>query len=346
MSDDVKEAMDMLGKGYSDDPAAIIEAPRKRIELRGRELVEVETSAWVKLSTAFKTRLPEIDASALKVWLFVSLSVNAESQEAHPGVRTIAEGTGLDKDTVVNAIKRLEEQYQLLQVTRPGVKKVNLYRPTEFVAIGDASPSVRNFRTDEIENGSESVRNFRTDDPENGESVRVEGESVRNQSVLNKKNKIKDHSSVSAETRKALGMSLFGALAGDTVYQADPEQVALQTIRQTWDKIMRTNSPWDRWSTFDKWLLAEERAGRTVETFCRWFVSDKFRAGMVGTWTPNGNKAGQWSFKAIYPQAFPTEETAAIPAQPEPEETIRTLPPQALRDQALARLAAIRGISQ
>ena len=31
-------------------------------------------------------------------------------------------------------------------------------------------------------------------------------------------------------------------------------------------------------------------------------------------WTPKGNKLGQWSFKIVYPQAFPVIEETPAPA--------------------------------
>lgn len=338
MSDE-KDALEMIGRGY-EQPAAVIEAPRKRMELRGDELVEVETPAWVKLSTAFKKKLAEVDESALKVWLFIALSVNSETQEAHPGIRTIAAGTGLDKETVVNAIKRLEETYNLLNVQRRGVKKVNLYRPIEYVSAGQAAPSVRNFRTDGTEKDSKSVRKFRTDLPENDESVRIEDESVRIKSVPNKSNKIK--TTLSPETQRAVQSSPGWAILAGAEYVPDPEQAALEKVRETFDRILRINAPWERWSDFDKWLLKQERAGMPVEKFCKWFISNDFRKTSVGMWTPNGKgKQGEYAYKTVYPQAFPAPSEK--PAQtPIPELRPFSPPPAAAR----AALRANLGVAE
>jgi hypothetical protein len=122
------------------------------------------------------------------------------------------------------------------------------------------------------------------------------------------KRPLNKQSHVSDETKRIVASSPGWAIAAGVEYKPDPELLALEQVRKTWDAIMKTNSPWDRWGSFDKWLLAQEREGRPVEKFCRWFVSEKFRRESVGMWLPDGKgKTGQWSFKMIYPQAFPSD---------------------------------------
>jgi hypothetical protein len=99
-------------------------------------------------------------------------------------------------------------------------------------------------------------------------------------------------------------------MVGDVDYVPSEDEISLQHIRRTWDTLMRTNTPWDHWGTFDKWLLEQERSGKPVATFCKWFMSDTFRRSSIGNWTPTGKK-GQWSFKYIYPQAFPISDEQA-----------------------------------
>lgn len=143
---------------------------------------------------------------------------------------------------------------------------------------------------------------------------------------------IKSKGHISEETKKAILANPAWAIAAGVEYVPDPEQVALQTIRTSWDTLMRTNTTWDRWENFDKWLLAQERAGKPAETFCKWFASDKFRRNSVGMWTPNGKAQGEFSFKAIYPQAFPAGSAAT--ADPAPLDTPFT---QALNTPYVAR---------
>ena len=54
----------------------------------------------MKFSTGFKKELATLDGYALKVFLYIGLSVNFATGEAYPGVRNIAENTGMNKDTV------------------------------------------------------------------------------------------------------------------------------------------------------------------------------------------------------------------------------------------------------
>lgn len=146
---------------------------------------------------------------------------------------------------------------------------------------------------------------------------------------------------VSERTRKAVLASPSWAIAAGKDYQPDPEQLALETIRQTFERIMRVNAPWERWGTFDKWLLQQEREGRPVETFCTWFVSEKFRRESVGMWLPDGKgKTGQWSFKMVYPQAFPLPAETFAARYAEIPDRHFVPPPADARERLRARLGA------
>jgi DnaD/phage-associated family protein len=98
------------------------------------------TPAFVKVFTNFKEMLPSIDANALKVWLFIALSINRESAQAHPGIRTIARGCGLDKDTITRAVKRLEGS-GLLKVERQN-RRYNLYAVPAYVSANSRQETV------------------------------------------------------------------------------------------------------------------------------------------------------------------------------------------------------------
>jgi len=128
----VTDAVEMLGKGY-DHPAVEIEAPRQVIERRNGRMQEIERAAFVKISTAFKPEMRDIDEIALKIWLYIALSVNRHSGKAHPGLRTIAQECNFAVNTVRAALERLENKYALLVVHR-GEKKYNIYEPVEFVS--------------------------------------------------------------------------------------------------------------------------------------------------------------------------------------------------------------------
>ncbi len=152
-------------------PAVIIEPPRIVIERHDGKMVETERDAFVKISTRFKAEMSRIDPVALKVWLYIALSVDRTSGRANPGLRTIARDCGLAVNTVRSAIERLENEYHLLVVYR-GERRYNIYEPVEFV-------SARKSQTGDTNNGGKTVSNSDTDksrsvskfDTDNGQSV-------------------------------------------------------------------------------------------------------------------------------------------------------------------------------
>ena len=130
-TDEGREAMEMLGKGYGNEPAAIIESPSRKMYLRD-SMDEQYSPAWVKLSTAFKPHIKELRGSPLAVWLFISLSID-KSGKAFPAIATIAKETGYSRQGVMDAITILERKGYL--AVRRGERRFNFYEP-EFAAIG------------------------------------------------------------------------------------------------------------------------------------------------------------------------------------------------------------------
>lgn len=136
----VTDAEEMLGAGY-DQPTVVLEAARTYTARKNGRMVEIDEPAWVKFSTGFKSELAKIDEFSLKVFLYIGLSINWQTGEAYPGVRLIAEDTGMDKGTVVNAVKKLEELGFLTIQRKDGAK--NTYKPVRYISIG----TVRGERT-------------------------------------------------------------------------------------------------------------------------------------------------------------------------------------------------------
>lgn len=131
----------MLGKGYEDQPSVVVEPPRRRIERRGKQMMEVEEAAFVKFSTEFKSELADLDVYALKVFIYIGLSINFETGTAYPGIRKIAKEAKMNKDTVAKAIEELEEKGFLTVRRRDGAS--NIYKPECYFAIGETVPSGR-----------------------------------------------------------------------------------------------------------------------------------------------------------------------------------------------------------
>lgn len=130
-ADYITVAMELL-KG---ETSVAISPPSRRVERRGRKMVEVEEPAYVKFSTDFKSELADLDVYALKVLIYIGLSIGFETGTAYPGVRKIAENTKMNKDTVTRAVAELEEKGFLEVWRRDGGS--NIYRPTRYFSIGE-----------------------------------------------------------------------------------------------------------------------------------------------------------------------------------------------------------------
>ena len=185
-TEETQEAMEMLGKGYEKykHPSVVIEPPHVVMERRGNEFQEVITPAFVKISTDFKGELAGVDEIALKVWLYIALSVNRYSGKANPGLRTIAQGTGFAINTIQSALKRLENDYKLLTVDRES-RKYNIYEPVAFVSANRKEPV-----------SPDDTVQISVSDPEASvsvlpASVSVEAQSVSPRLILNQINQIK-----------------------------------------------------------------------------------------------------------------------------------------------------------
>lgn len=155
--DYVSDALEMIGAGYA---AVEIEKPRTSIERRDGQMKEVSKPAFVKISTAFKSELADISGDALKVWLFICLSINRNTGKANPGLRTIAAGVNLAVNTVQKALRELED-HNLLLVDRD-TRHYNLYESPEFVSANRADPTVSNGDTvaQTVSNSAQTVSNL------------------------------------------------------------------------------------------------------------------------------------------------------------------------------------------
>ncbi len=102
------------------------------IRRRGFEMFEDVVPAFIKISTGFKAELKSIDATALKVWVYLALSINRNSEEAHPGIRTIADACGMGQNTAIAAVRELE-RLGLLVVNRED-RKYNIYKIPAYVS--------------------------------------------------------------------------------------------------------------------------------------------------------------------------------------------------------------------
>lgn len=235
--DYVSDALEMIGAGYA---AVEIEKPRTSIERRDGQMKEVSKPAFVKISTAFKSELADISGDALKVWLFICLSINRNTGKANPGLRTIAAGVNLAVNTVQKALRELED-HNLLLVDRD-TRHYNLYESPEFVSANRADPTVSNGDTvaQTVSNSAQTVSNL---DPTVSPSV-----------ILNQINQNKPDL-VDFELSKLPAMS---------IRQAVHEYFRLNT---NWDT--KYNRQWMEWAV-EQGITAEQ-----IKTAAETWRSDK-----------------------------------------------------------------------
>lgn len=125
----ITEAMQLL----HGEPTLEVEAPRKITERRDGKLIETERAAFVKVYTTFKKELKDLDGGDLKIWLYLALSINRFTKDARPGLRKIAEETGMAVNTVRAGLERLE-LCGLLDIVRAD-GKTNAYHPSDYVSV-------------------------------------------------------------------------------------------------------------------------------------------------------------------------------------------------------------------
>jgi hypothetical protein len=165
-TDEAQEAMDMLGKGYHESPLEI-HPQTTVISRRGFKMVEEVVPAFIKISTSFKAELANIEGNALKVWVFLALSINRNTEEAHPGVRTIAAALKMGENTVIAKIKDLEA-LGLLLVNRED-RKYNIYKIPEYVS---ANAKMTASKTEAVEETASEKRETASEKTQTASAIR------------------------------------------------------------------------------------------------------------------------------------------------------------------------------
>ena len=69
-----EEQADYLAE--NEQPAAIIESPRKVIALREKGLIEYQVWGWVKMSAKFLAHLKYLKGAKLAIWQCIALSID------------------------------------------------------------------------------------------------------------------------------------------------------------------------------------------------------------------------------------------------------------------------------
>ena len=242
-ADYVTEALNLL----HGEPSLVIEPERTIIERRGGEFKETVVPAFVKISTSFKGELVGMSDAALKVWIFIALSVNRKTGTAHPGLRTIAAALGKGVNTIQDCIKELEAA-KLLQVDRQS-KKYTIYEPLGYVSANRSDPV----------SGSDTVAETVS---ENAETVSENPQSVSDSQILNQRNQKKPD--------LVDGLLFFGK-QGQERKEDKVEELIQEIERGLKVNITRTNSN----QAAARRILND---GRSFGQWLTWCISDEWRA--------------------------------------------------------------------
>lgn len=135
MLEEIEEANQLLA-GDRGEPVMSFEPPSTEI-VRNKDgsYEERETPPWIKFGTGFRSELKKLKGPALAVYMSICLHVNKDGW-AFPGIRLIAEETGYDKETVLDALEKIDSVTGLMEVLkRKGPHGTNKYRPA-FASYG------------------------------------------------------------------------------------------------------------------------------------------------------------------------------------------------------------------
>lgn len=263
----------MIGEGY--EPSVIIEQAQTVLQRRNGKLEAIDRAAFVKISTAFKSELSAISGDALKVWLFIVLSINRKTDVANPGLRTISKAVNLAVNTVQKCLFELERA-GLLTVYR-GEKRYNLYEVPEYVSANRAEPTVSKRDTD-----LETVSNPDT-------SVSNSAETVSPSVILNQRNQ---RNQIGKRGDLVDGLLHFGKQAKER--GEDKAEEVIQTL----ERGLRVNIPRStKNQAVAKRIISD---GRSVSQWLSWVVSDPWRAARLYLYA---DLERVWT---EFPQAFET----------------------------------------
>ena len=251
-ADYVTEALELLG-GVSVE----IHPEHSALVRDSGEFREVKTPAFIKISTAFKSELPAISSDALKVWIFICLSINRKTERANPGLRTIAAGVKLAVGTVQKAIAELEGK-NLLIVDRES-RKYNIYQSPEYISANHSDPNVSSHDTD---GGAVSNR---------PETVSKGGQSVSPSVTLNQRNQNKPERTKLPKGSGADWLIMAG-VPSEEVAEVVQREAREKEVASLYEKAMGYN-PLDWWSDRNLRRLLDfllTKPEREVTAFAKW----------------------------------------------------------------------------
>lgn len=284
------DALEMIGN----QPATVIEPPRQIFERKpSGEFEEVSSPAWIKFSTAFKPELKKIDGNALKIWVFIALSVNYKG-EAFPAIQTIAWAVDLSHTTVIAHLRELEK-LGLLAVRR-GEKRHNIYEISDdYVKVGRGEP-VKN-----LESSFHTI-------PENDPTSKVLPPNESSPLESNKKNKKNQKLPKGSD----LGFALAAGMSSEEIAEQNAEMQTEKDLLGYYEEVMGYN-PLDWWTDpaldrLRKFLLTKTK--EDIKRFAEWskrpfstfdpVKAKRFPNDVIAFWNLDGTGQTKSNFESEY----------------------------------------------
>lgn len=132
----ITDAAEMIGNGYEDQHAAVINPPQKLKALSDNGLVEYQAWGWVKTSAKFISHIKKLKGAKLAIWMCIALSID-ENGKCKRTIKELCELTGYSHTEVISSLQELGGS-GYLSINKD--EKTNIYTP-EFVARGGNIPS-------------------------------------------------------------------------------------------------------------------------------------------------------------------------------------------------------------
>ena len=132
----ITEAEEMIGTGYDDQHAAVINPPQKLKALSDNGLVEYQAWGWVKTSAKFIAHIKKLKGAKLAIWMCIALSID-ENGKCKRTIKELCALTGYSHTELISSLHELGEG-GYLSINKD--EKTNIYTP-EFVARGGNIPS-------------------------------------------------------------------------------------------------------------------------------------------------------------------------------------------------------------
>lgn len=269
------DALEMLGKGYDSQPAAIIESPRKAMALSDAGLTDYQVWGWVKISAKFIAHIKRLKGAKLAIWQTIALSIDADG-ECKLSANEIAEITGYSRSEVLESQKELDEMGYLTVSKKSG--KRNIYKP-EFAARSSNSP---------------------TTEPKNDQSRKTTGPVLPLESAADQSSPSEVNSIPSYKELKELIKRKPDFLDGEIHFKLKPE-----LIRRAVKQYFRINVDWEtkyarQWI---EWVVKEDI---TAEQMSR--AAESWKANKLFNWQPPTLK-GIFEKWDLLMESQPTTET-------------------------------------